>query len=39
MQPNYKGVKHEYMKAADINNFDNYSAMITDKFLLKTCNN
>jgi len=31
-QPNYKGVKHEYMKNADINNFSTYTKMIEGKF-------
>ena len=39
MQPNYKGVKHDYMKMADINNFKNYQSMLTDKFRLKSCDN
>jgi len=30
--PNYKGVKHDYMKMGDINNFNNYEQMLESKF-------
>lgn len=36
---NFSQIKHEYMKESDINDFSNYQAMITDKFLLKKAEN
>ena len=28
-QPNYKNIKHKYMKGSDINEFSNYRAMLS----------
>lgn len=37
-QPNYKNIKHKYMKGSDINQFSNYKAMLS-QFTSKSCLN
>jgi hypothetical protein len=35
----FRKINHNYMKENDINDFRNYKAMLTDKFLLKKAKN